>query len=160
MELPPKLCPQCGEEYLHTVATCVDCGVALVAEGELPRAAATEPGRALPPTAELVALRSADPAWIRILSEALQAEGVPHRVALGQAGSRGRPGSCTLLVLPEDAERAARVDAEVARAQIPDLPEDASPRWVESDACPACGSPLDVGASECGGCGLVFGSQE
>ena len=29
VNLPPKICPQCGEEYVHTVQRCVDCDVPL-----------------------------------------------------------------------------------------------------------------------------------
>lgn len=160
MEPPPKLCPECGEEYLHTVATCGDCGVALVAEGELPREPEEEAAPELPPSEELTALRSADPSWMHVLSEALALERIPHRVEITEAKSRTRGGRCVLFVRPEDAEHALRVDSEVARGQIPDLPEDSTTAWTESESCPACGEAVDAGAHECTGCGLVFAPEE
>lgn len=160
MEPPPKLCPQCGEEYLHTVATCGDCGVPLVDESELARRQEETAPSELPASEELASLRSADPSWIRALSEALSVERIPHRVELVEAKSRARGGRCVLLVRREDTERALGIDAQVARSQIPDLPEGSSAGWSESESCPACGEAVDASAHECAGCGLVFATEE
>lgn len=164
-EPPPKICPRCGEEYLPTVSLCVDCGVALIAEGEVAARAAAESEFALSASSELVAVRSAGAAWIAGLAESLEAAGVPCRVevmgaAAGRAGRAAGGVRCTLLVRPEDADRAARVDVEFARTQIPDLPDQINSSWTEIDACPACGAALAQSAAECAECGLVFAAEE
>ena len=56
MPLPPKLCPQCREEYVHTATTCVHCEVPLVLEGEL---SPQDAGDDLPPISELICVRAA-----------------------------------------------------------------------------------------------------
>ena len=157
--LPPRRCPRCREEYVATALTCVDCGVALVAEGDLDEAPATE----LPASDALVQVRVENPVWIRALAERLAEEGIPSRVELLESDARtarrhGAP--CALRVRPEDAERARQVDAALLRAQLPDLPEDASPEWREAEGCPACGTPLAPEAVECPECGLAFGAPE
>ena len=60
MPMPPKVCPQCGEEYLHTASVCIHCDVALVLEGEQPAQSAPEE---LPPASELVCVRAASVGW-------------------------------------------------------------------------------------------------
>jgi predicted amidophosphoribosyltransferase len=154
----PKLCPRCGEEYLATVERCAACDVPLVAEGEGVFEAALE----LPPAAELVRLRVEHPTWIETLAERLAEAGIPSRVELfaGDRPATRGAAPCALFVRPEDAERAGAIDAELLRAQIPDLPEGVGSAWREAEACPACGSALDPDASECAGCGLAFRDAE
>lgn len=160
MELPPKICPRCGEEYVHTAVRCADCDVALGSEG--PR---EEVALELPPAEELVALRYAEVPWIEGLYQALAEEGIPSRIELprredGRVQQAGTGGvRCTILVRPEDRDAAARIDGVFARTQVPDLPDDAE-SWQESDTCPACGDPLSSDSGECAGCGLNLGSEE
>jgi hypothetical protein len=154
MEPAPKVCPGCGEEYLHTVTACVDCGIELSAEGE----ASAQPAE-LPPSSELVRVRVESPAWITRLAESLADHGIPSRVegpaAPGPSAPRqGAP--CSLFVRLQDAERAAAIDAELLRAQLPDLPEGAELGWSDTDTCPACGTAFEPEAAECSDCGLVF----
>lgn len=155
----PRVCPRCREEYVATVERCVSCDVALVAEGDSVFEAVGE----LPPTAELVRLRVEHPTWLESLAERLGEAGIPSRVELlatERAATRGAPAPCALFVRREDAERARAIDAELLRAQLPDLPEDASPEWREAEACPACGTPIEAEASECRECGLAFRDAE
>ncbi len=161
MQLPPRICPQCGEEYLHTVAICADCGVELGAEGPAAQAADE-----LPPAEQLVPVRNAEVTWIEGLAEALSAAGIPSRVELPRADddqvqARGTGAvRCTLYVRPEDAQAAAAVDDEFTRVQVPDLPEDADAAWSEAESCPACASALPADVSECPECGLAFVGEE
>jgi hypothetical protein len=155
--LPPKICPRCGEEYVHTMERCVDCDVPLGTD-----APAEEQRRDLPPADELVLVRNAEVPWIEGLAHALAEAGIASRVELlrredSTVQSRGMGAiRCLLYVRPEDAPAAARVDAEFARTQVPDLP-DSDASWSESEACPGCGASLSADASECPECGLTFG---
>jgi ribosomal protein L40E len=162
MDLPMKICPRCGEEYVHSAQTCAECGVALGFE------APAEPERLeLGPAEGLVALRNAEVPWIEGLAQALAEAGVASRVELpteidaNRVQGRGTGAlRCTLYVRSEDAAAAARVDAAFARTQVPDLPEEADAGWGESQGCPGCGAPLAADAEECGECGLVFAGGE
>ena len=158
--LPPRRCPECGEEYVHTVAVCPDCGVALVLEGEsIP--APSAPVDDLPPASELVRVRTATLGWAYSFSDLLAEEGVPHRIeaeddGVKVAGARREEQVCSVYVLPEDRERAAQLDAQHLRTQIPDVPEDRGDIVPAEDRCPACGERADLDAAECASCGLAF----
>jgi hypothetical protein len=151
MKLPPKRCPSCGEEYLHTVAICAECGVALVLASE----PVLEPD--LPPVSELRRVRSASLAWARGLSERLAAADIEHRIE-PEDSPRGQP-LCSVYVRAEDLAQAARLDAEHLRSQIPDVPEGFVPA-AGDDRCPACGEAADLSAAECASCGLAFRDEE
>ncbi len=169
VELPPKVCPSCRVEYLHTAEVCSDCGVTLVAPEEVP----DTPPDAMPPASELVVIRAETASWIDGLGERFEEAGIPHRIELvPQPAWRGRV--CAILVRPEDEERAREVDAVYLRAQLPDL-ADVEPQEGEEDegedgggigplaeaddACPGCGTTLGADASECPECGLCFEPQ-
>jgi hypothetical protein len=159
-----KICPRCGEEYVLTASTCVDCGVALGFEGPGADAA---PAFALPAAADLVAVRHAEVSWIEGLAAALADAGVPSRVELPTAADDRRVQGagmgairCTLFVRPADVAAAARIDADFARSQVPDLPDDAESAWAEAEVCPGCATPLAADAAECPECGLAFGGGE
>jgi hypothetical protein len=158
VELPPKICPRCGEEYIHTVQRCSDCDVPLGFEGPV-----QAPALDLPPTEELVALRNAEVTWIEGLAHALEEAGIPSRVELPRTEDNTVQGRglgairCTIFVRPEDGAAATRIDAEFARTQVPDLPVENAGEWGESEGCPACGAALAGDATECPECGLAFG---
>ena len=162
MNLPPKRCPECDEEYVHSVMRCVHCDVPLILAGELGAETATE----LPPVSELRCLRAASVGWARGLSERLREVGIPHRIeaaADDDAEGARRPGRTLpygVYVRDEDAEAAAEIDAQHMQAEIPDLPEGFEMSAEVSDACPACGHPVEATTSECGGCGLVLAVGE
>lgn len=164
MGAPLKVCPRCGEEYVLTVGTCVDCGVPLGFEGPVPGAASA---LELPAADDLVLVRHAEVSWIEGLAAALGEAGIPSRVELPTAADErrvqgGGTGAirCTLYVRPDDVPAALRIDAEFARSQVPDLPEGADAAWAETEACPGCGTPLAADAAECPECGLAFGAAE
>jgi hypothetical protein len=156
--LPPKLCPECGEEFVHTVAICPDCGVTLVLE--------LEPDAEREPTsvAALRRVRTATSSWARSFSERLSAAGIAHSIeaepAAPRAGERASREErlYSVYVEPEDLETAARLDLEHLRSQIPDVPEELAA--AAEDHCPACGEPADLAAPECASCGLAFRDAE
>ena len=159
MALPPKHCPQCGAEYVHSVAICADCGVALVHDRLAPMV------EDLPPASQLQRVRTATLSWSRSFSERLAEAGIAHRVELepdpdgSQQATRGER-LCSVFVRDADAALAARLDAEHLRSQIPDVPEDFADMTASEDACPACGEPADLAAAECASCGLAFRDAE
>ncbi len=159
VQLPPKICPRCGEEYVHTMQRCRDCDVPLGSDAPVAGVVVE-----MPPADQLVALRNAEVSWIEGLAHALAEAGIPSRVELPRredqsVQSRGMGAiRCNIYVRPEDAEAAARVDAEFARTQVPDMPEESESAWGEAEACPGCGSELGADAIECPECGLSFGA--
>jgi hypothetical protein len=157
------VCPRCGGEYLASAELCGDCSLPLVWEGEAPGSSA-EDGLVLAPGEGQVVLREAELAWARGLGKALAAAGIPHRLdppgtraaqGRGQAGSRWG-----VLVAEGDAPRAAAVDAEYARSELPDLGASELGPSLAEDRCPACGEPVAADAAECAECGLVFGPAQ
>lgn len=161
LELPPKVCPSCRVEYLHTAETCSDCGVDLVLEGQLVEAPSSE----LPPTEELVLIRAETATWIDGLGRRFEEAGIPYRIeVVAHPASRARGQTFAMLVLPEDEERAREIDGRHLHTQLPDLAElgdgGAAEAGAEEEACPACGTGLAPDASECPECGLCFEPQE
>ncbi len=159
MTLPPRRCPECGEEYVYSVQLCPECGVALVLEGE------PIPVHELPPASDLLRVRTATLAWARSFSDLLADAGIAHRVepeddSVRVTGVTADAQLCSVFVRAEDRERATELDAEHLRSQIPDVPEDFAGGAAEDDRCPACGEPADLAAPECASCGLAFRDAE
>ena len=162
MMLPPKRCPECGEEYVHSVQVCPDCGVALVLAGEsvpipVRRAAArVGPGarahgdRRLGAQLLGPARRGGHPAPRRARGRFRAGHGGPAPTRNSAACSCGR----------RTGSGRRQLDAEHLRSQIPDMPEDFAGGAAEDDRCPACGEPADLAAPECASCGLAFRDAE
>ena len=157
----PVFCPECRSEYLATATVCVECDVALIAEGAL----RDRPVDEMPPISELVCIRASSVGWAQALSQRLAAAGISHRIEVAaddeEDGSMRRPGANLpfgVYVRPEDAEAAAAVDAEFMQYQIPDLPAPEAQAGAEAaaDCCPACGASTAVDAQECSDCGLAL----
>jgi len=164
MPMPPKVCPECAEEYVHTASICVHCDVPLVLAGERPVERAVDE---LPPASELVCVRAASVGWAMSLSQHLADAGIPHRIQAAQPdaddGASRRPGQNLpygVFVLAEHAEEAARIDLAHTERQIPDIPEDFGQSEISADACPACGTSIETAATECPDCGLALLIQE
>jgi len=158
-----RVCPRCGAEYVPSVGRCLDCGVDLIREGEV--APPVEPEIELPPVAELRLVRPAELAWAQDLAAALIEQGVSCRLEILRPGAddaaraRGLGPRYGVFVRPEDAARAAEVDAVHARTQLPDL-EGAEALAGSDEGCPACGADVAGDAVECPECGLVFAPPE
>jgi hypothetical protein len=141
---------------------CADCDVDLVHGDTL--AANDAAVEAFPPASELECVRVAPIAWIHALSEALQQQGVAHRVE--SASSEDAPedqrpdvfGAAALFGLylqSEHLAEARELDGSIAARLLPE--EAPSLAEGEVDACPACGSALAADAVACPDCGLEFG---
>ena len=162
MVKPPKFCPECRDEYIHSATVCADCDVPLVFEGEL---GAAEGTGELPPISELECIRASSVGWAKALSEKLAEAGIPHRIQAAGVedgeGDRQRPGQNLpygVFVMEEDVEAATEIDLEHTNSEIPDIPRGFDIEVTEgaADACPACGDPIDLKTDECPGCGLAI----
>lgn len=160
MHLPPKICPECSEEYLHSASFCAHCDVALVMDGEQPERPQREE---LPDISELVCVRASSVGWATSLSDQLAAAGIPHRIQAASSdtedGERQKPGRTLpygVYVFPEHEAAATKIDRAHTEYQIPDIPEDHDPSAVGEDSCPACGESIAGAESECPGCGLAL----
>lgn len=163
--MPPKYCPDCRDEYIHSATVCADCDVPLVFAGELGADGSDE----LPPISELVCIRASSVGWAKALSEKLAEAGIPHRIQAAGAedgeGGQQRPGENLpygVYVLEEDVEDAAEIDLEHTNSEIPDIPEDFASALSDGDdpTCPACGDLIDATTDECPGCGLAIFPSE
>lgn len=166
MNLPFKVCPECGAEHVSTALVCADCNVTL-------EIAATEtaqpPNAALPPASELARLATGSPWEMERLALLLQEAGMSSRVDtmpseraisrhVSNAAPRGssRSGArLALYVLPAEVEAAGRV---IQGVLLQDSPGGAAParEGASLEACPACGAPISAVASACPDCGLGF----
>ena len=160
MIMPPKICPECREEYVHVALVCVHCDAPLVLESEVPVGDAAE---ALPPVSELVCVRASSVGWAMSLSEHLVEAGIPHRIQAAtedaDEGAQRKPGQNLpygVFVLAEHEEAATRIDLAHTGQQIPDIPEDFAPSEISADDCPACGESILPTATECSDCGLAL----
>lgn len=159
-----KVCPECRVEHVRSATRCIDCDVELVEPGALPEEAEEEEPADLPPASELTCVRVAPLPWIRSLSDALEQQGVAHRVegATPEDAPEGQSaavfGDARLfgLYVPEpDAGAARELDSRIAALVLPD---GAAPlEEGEEEICPACSTPLAADAVECPDCGLVLG---
>jgi hypothetical protein len=158
---PYKVCPDCRAEYRQEFTRCADCGAALVPIDALRLEPAQE--LELPPAAALECVRVAPQDWILALSQALQREGLGHRIEPARAEDAPagqRPdifGAVQLfgLYLPAEHASAAReLDAGIAARLLPE--EAPALAQGEQDACPACGAALPADALQCPDCDLPF----
>jgi hypothetical protein len=150
------ICSSCERSYGETETLCPRCRMALVPEESAP--AAPQPGG--PPAPEgLAHLRGADLAFITVLAEKLEEAGIPHQIAADPQG-RGRDIRYDLGVRLQDMERARLIDAEVLRAELPDLPEGFEPFAEHDDTCPACGAQLAATDEACPSCDLALITPE
>ncbi len=68
----------------------------------------------------------------------------------------GRGWEVQIYVPLADIPQARRVQLELIRAAVPDLPPDYDPHALTSEECPGCGTPVIEGAEECAECGLAL----
>src|SRR5262249_58569831 len=84
MNLPFKVCPECGVEHVHSALVCSDCQVALVLASEVGEAAPAAP---LPAVSELARLAVGSPWEMERLALELQQAGISSRVDAPSPGS-------------------------------------------------------------------------
>ena len=108
--------------------------------------------------AELQLLRTAPFDWVTALAEALEVEGLEHRVV--SAGERRATNELWSVYVPfTEMERAREVDRYVMLDLFPDLPDDFDPTALDTSRCPACGEPAAEDAAVCPSCGLALLSE-
>jgi hypothetical protein len=161
-----RVCVDCGEEFRPEVATCSDCGGRLEdRHDDGAGAGRTRATPAAPAEPDLEPLPGARPlAWssdardLVPLADQLMATGLAFRIT-PRTGSTG----FDLCVRDSDREAAAR---ELVPLTGPGsgaaLLEAVAPEGDEAEGeprCPACGSSVPQGATECSGCGLGLGGE-
>ena len=169
VNLPFKVCPECGAEHVHTALICVDCNVGLeIAPTE---AAEPPPTAAFPPASELTRVAVGSPWEMERLALQLQEANLSSRIdpvspaeldatrrARG-AAARGSGARLALYVLPEDAESARGLIQGLLLQEAPGATAEAR-EGAALEACPACGAPISATASACSDCGLEFVAVE
>jgi ribosomal protein L40E len=169
VNLPFKVCPECGAEHVHTAVICVDCNVALeiAPTEETPE---PPPTAAFPPASELTRVAVGSPWEMERLALQLQEANLSSRIdrvdtgpgasrPLPNTAPRGSGARLALYVLPEDAE-AARRAIQVLLLQDGPVAAAEAREGAALEACPACGAPIAPTASACSDCGLEFVAVE
>lgn len=161
MELPElvAVCPSCGSEFQPHVTHCIDCGTqtrsSWAAPELLPRTGREAPGALLPPLppeAPASMFRASSAEWVKKLEGILARNGVPCRLDVYDPSERPLR-TYAVWVLEADLERAAQLEQELLRIEVPDWAE-TSPELPSADQCPACGSSVFLDEPECPSCGL------
>ncbi|HEY6549279.1 MAG TPA: hypothetical protein VI589_15290 [Vicinamibacteria bacterium] len=155
------MCVDCGEEFRPGVTQCSDCGGALEDryEGEGQEAAAAQK-QATTHTRPLVLAR--DVRNLVPVAEALRAAGIPTQITEGQPRPEERHPGFFLGVRDSD-RLAAMAVVEFLVESVPGielLETRQAPEGGEAAvACPACGTLVPEGVTECLECGLLFGGE-
>ncbi len=157
-------CPRCHLGFAPGTRSCPVCHVPLSASRGTPVPSgrtvheiephpeeATTASELEDDPAELVALRTAPPAWVRALLERLRASGIPARTKPSP-----RPPDLTVFVRSEDQPRAARIDREVFAAEVPESGRAPDVEQFDPGRCPGCGATVDTGAHVCPECELAL----
>jgi hypothetical protein len=150
-----KICPECEIEYMPHIEKCADCGAVLLLREEHMQAQ-EEKKRLMAKAVENAAVvREGELKWLGELYNALIGSGIPCTVVSNLGCNKGRcSDKCKLIVSKEDLERAEERIAEYYREIHPELR--ASHELISQGKCPACGSPVDAGDTECSDCGLTL----
>jgi len=150
-----KICPECEVEYLPHIEKCADCGAVLLLHEEH-RQAQEEKKRLMAKAVEnAVAVREGELKWLGELYNALIGSGIPCTIVSNLGCNKGRcADKCKLIVSKEDVEKAEERIAEYYRELHPELRE--SHELLSQGKCPACGSPVGDGDTECSDCGLTL----
>lgn len=151
-----RICPDCRAEYLPHVTKCADCGAALVSFKEYEKAQDEKKRLMEQALASEVPVREGDLKWMGELYQVLIDSGIPCTVRSGAGCTNNCCGGdqCRLVVSPEDAERAQQRIEEYFMEMHPEAR--ASSELASEGKCPACGSPVAPGDSECPDCGLML----
>jgi hypothetical protein len=150
-----KICPDCEVEYMPHIEKCADCGAVLLSHEEH-RQAQEEKKQLMAQAIENAAVvREGDLKWLGKLYNVLIDASIPCAVISDAGCNKGCCGSkCQLIVSKEDLERAQESISEYYMEIHPELRD--SIELVNQGKCPACGSPVGTGDSECSDCGLTL----
>jgi hypothetical protein len=150
-----KICPDCEVEYLPHIEKCADCGRVLLLHEEHRRAQEDRKRLAAKAIENAVVVRKGDLKWLGELSNVLIDAGIPCAVTSEDGCNKGHCRDKFLLVVAaEDLARAQERVEEYFRELHPELR--ASHELAKQGKCPACGSPVGAGATECPDCGLML----
>ncbi len=150
-----KICPDCETEYLPHIEKCADCGTVLLLYEEY--RSVQEENKRLTEKAirNAIVVREGDLKWLDELYNVLIEAGIPCAVTSDSGCNKGCCGDkWRLIVSKKDVERAKERIEEYFMEMHPEIR--ASNELVSQGKCPACGSPVVVGANDCPDCGLTL----
>jgi hypothetical protein len=161
-----KLCPECHTEYYPHIERCADCGALLLSPEDYQAAKEVKQEEKKVQEQEeisnyegleapVVAVRQGSIKWIDELFSVLIDANINCLVNADDGCKKGGCGStCRLLVSFKDFKKAHELIEEYCRQIHPEI--EASEELFRQGKCPACGSPVGQGASECADCGLTL----
>ncbi|MDD1749697.1 MAG: hypothetical protein LUO89_07455 [Methanothrix sp.] len=150
-----KICPQCETEYLPHIEKCADCGAVLLLPEEYINAKEEKKRLGEKAVENRAVVREGDLKWLSELRAVLIDAGIASAVQSDAGCKKGCCGAtCRLVVSSGDLERAQERIEEYFMEMHPEIR--ASNELVSEGKCPACGSPVGTGATECPDCGLTL----
>jgi ribosomal protein L32 len=149
-----KICPVCEIEYMPHIEKCADCGAVLLSHEEYRRAQEERKRLTEEAIENAVVVRKGDLKWLTELYNVLIDAGIPCTVTSDGCNKGCRGAQCSLIVSPEDVEKAQERIAEYYMEMHPELR--VSNELISQGKCPACGSPVSAGDIECPDCGLTL----
>jgi uncharacterized Zn finger protein (UPF0148 family) len=153
-----RICPECGTEYLQHIEKCADCGSVLLSAEEYEKAREEKKRTAGKTVEDRAVVREGELDWLTELREVLVDSGIPCAVQSDDCGKGCCGGTCRLVVLPDDLQRARERIEEYFMEVDPELRT--SHELIREGKCPACGLPVPEGAKECPDCGLLLVVEE
>lgn len=165
-----KRCERCGSDYVWTMESCIDCGGPLTEVD--PRMSTPPRGRREPPpppdlrpaqvfTAadQPFVLRQEELPYVQVLAERLRGAGIRYAVLPPDTSREGGSTKYSVHVATDDFDAALAVDRQVFAELVPEFETLVD---LDTDGCPACGTPRSPGAVDCAECGLTieYGPEE
>lgn len=160
-------CPSCREEYRADIATCADCGIALISGHQMRtlHGAGARPGRSMviAEAEPVCTVRKGGLQAIKELQTYLHQQGLPSLVVKEPGAACGCRGVEVLLQVREDDlaevlkvlarehwETTGLADHDACSVDAVYNPE------AGEALCPACGCRFSTNLAECPDCGLCF----
>lgn len=150
-----NVCPDCATEYLAHVNVCADCGTRLLSREEN-RRVQEERQRCMDTSLEeRVVVREGELNWIKELYAVLIESGIPCAINADKECKKGCCGGRDrLFVSYKDLQKAQEIIDEYYASMHPEMRT--SEELINQGKCPACGTSVDSGATECPDCGLMI----
>ncbi|MEJ2696279.1 MAG: zinc ribbon domain-containing protein [Candidatus Sulfobium sp.] len=150
-----KICPDCEAEYFPHIEKCADCGAVLLLPEEYQRAQEEKRRLMAKAIENEVPVREGDLKWMGELHGVLIDSGIPCTVRSDAGCTKSCCGDkCRLVVSPQDVDRAQERIERYFMEMHPEIR--ASNELANQGRCPACGSPVSAGDTECPDCGLML----